>query len=127
MDIPTTNTPSVTRKRQRTATIHSFKKSAIIGDVLTFPVLHDKYKYEIEQLGWIMLNPTNTNQINSYQIDLVNLNKSLLLYKRMEQLKTHAEQQSNSANINNIPLMTSHIKLISDFVISHFKTGFVAF
>lgn len=120
MDIPTTNTPSVTRKRQRTATIHSFKKSAIIGDVLTFPVLHDKYKYEIEKLGWIMLNPTNTNQINSYQIDLVNLNKSLILYKRIEQQKSYDD-------INNIQLMISHIKLISDFVISHFKTGFVAF
>ena len=119
MDIPVAlpkTSVTSTRKRVRVKTIHSFKKSAITnGDVNTLPVLQDKYKYEIEQLGWIMLNPTNTNQINSYQIDLANLHRSLRL-KYMSDISS-----------DDIKLMMTHIKIIIDFVTNYFKTGFTAF
>jgi hypothetical protein len=115
---------TTTRKRQRTASSYikpvcPYKRADNVTDSYTLATLQEKYKYEIEKLGWIILT-TNTNTINSYKIDLANLYQTLTLRKRAQNVANNYY----GSPIDDITIMSTHIKQISEFVNSHFKTGF---
>ena len=62
-----------------------------------------------------MLSPNNTNQINSYKIDLANI------YKLIQKRNTY----TNTNNVEDIKLMANHLSLLIAFVNVYFKTGFL--